>query len=553
MTVDNLKGCEVKFRRVMSNKYGLVFDSPRDTADLRQLLYTNMQSIASNAKPNDTVPSLNTILLNTTRDAVLNSHKRAPPPAAQASSLLVGVGGGASLAMERDRDIYGAREVQYNTLLPEVKLPGPVEEVQRRFEAANQRYEPPPLPPASIPQLTQSVSPMDAGEFENCLADRMAERKQIPSLPPSTGPFVIQQPPDVLAIMRKSQEEADEFKRSPAWSDPGGGPLMSTRAETFIQPPRVTQVIPRYITINGADRDVVTEPYRYQFTLRTGGRQSISTLQSSYTNIAWLEVTRVIVPQEIVSALGTSATISGNYNTEFSFAYPYLLLQIDGIDDVCDGTNDPMRKAFSTLIFSTEYKAPNGRGYVSLHPGQMERKTYISPMASLPDLKISLCKPNGLLFNRSKDAYTVGGGTLPCLSISGNYITIRTDQYFDRNELWVGDSVTITGLVLQAKSQSSAAYVNALQSYLTQSAGLEIVDLPVPKNGFYNGICVKAPAMFNQTTGAVVVDANISSAISDVSYNVTSSGIIVNTSLQAVVMMTAGVVTGAGLPPASLN
>lgn len=617
MTVENLKACEAKFRRVMSNNYGLSFDSPQDTADLRRMMYSEMQLVASNARPNDTVQGLNKVLLNATRDAVLESHNRnARPPLQQQQSKESpypqrSTAATPNLAMQRDRDVYGVREVQYNTMLPETRLPGPTEEVTRRFEAANQRYEPPSMPTNGneVARLTQIVSPMDAGEFETRLADRLAEmqlqmqqdqqmqmqqqqqQQPIPSLPNSGGPFVVQPPPDALAVVRKSQEDADEFKRmsnhpiaaptpltfagpqgtsmspgmggaigpiGPMIPHPAsatmipGGPLMSSRNETLIASPKVTQVIPRYITVNGADREVSVEPYRYQFTVRTGGRQSIATLQSSYTNVAWLEVTRVILPQEIMSALGTAATISGNYNTEYSFAFPYLLIKVDGIDDVCDGTNDAMRKAFSTLVYVTEYKAPNGRGYVSLAPGQLERKVYTSPMSSLPDLKISILKPNGTLFNSSQDAYTVSG-TLPTVSAANaNYMVITTDQFFDRNELWVGDNVTLSGLVLKATSASNTIYVSALQQYLTQTAGLEIVDLPQTTNSFYNGVCVRIPGLFNQATGAIVPDPNITSILKNGTFTITSPGIVMNTSLQAVVMMTAGIVTGAGLPPPNL-
>jgi hypothetical protein len=351
--------------------------------------------------------------------------------------------------------------------------------------------------------------------------------------------------------------------------------------ESIIATPKVTQVVQKYILVNGSDRNVLKEPYRYQFTVKTGGNVHASpnfattqysyedhivsggvpknaSLQSNYKNVAWMEVTRVIIPQEIMSAIGIGAAASspsGNYNVDFSFAYPYLLLQIEGMNDVCDGTNDALRKAFTSLVYVTEYKAPNGRGYVSLAPGQMERKTYMSPIASLPDMKISLRKPNGNLFNNSKDTYTVGG-TLPSV-YNANYMLIPIDQYFDRNELWLGDNVTITGLVLHAKNAADNAAVKSLEAYLTQADGLEIVDLPHGNNNnYYNGIYVKMPGVFvNAGTvggvpaGNVAIDTAVSTIINVGGFTVTSPGVIVNTSLQVSVMMSMGIVQGAGLPP----
>lgn len=610
MTVANLQSNELKFRKVMSTKYGLIFDSPQDTTDIRVMLLSEMKAIAQAAKQNDTVHALNVAVLNATRDAVLRSHRsassappassyaapgslsapQAAPPAQREAQNPFGPSGPTmmpTMAMSRDRDVYGTREVQVmsSSLLPmESASPGSRTDVAMRYEAASQRYEAPTQPDDSRKMM--NVTAMDSNEFEARLADRISElnlqlqqqqekpNDGIPVLYPSLGPFVAQAPPDTLAVMRRAQEEADEFRRSgmqttgmPAAPIPltasqfdagpmiphpssatmiPGGPLMSTRMESIIAPPKVTQVVQKYILMNGSDRDVIKEPKRYQFTVKTGGVQSIASLQSSYHNIAWLEVTRVIVPQEIMSAIGIGAAAaapSGNYNVDFSFAYPYLLLQIDGIDDVCDGTNEALRRSFTSLVYVTEYKAPNGRGYVSLSPGQMERKTYMTPIASLPDLKVSIRKPNGTLFNNSRDKYTVGGN-LPTV-YNTNFIKIPIDQYFDRNEMWLGDNITIKGLELEANNPVNRAAVKTFQDYLTQTTGHEIIDLPAGNtNQYYNGVYIKIPGMFNQSTGTVVPDGSIAGVLNTGAFTITKPGVIVNTSLQVVVMMTAGIVQG---------
>ena len=606
MTVGNLQSNEQKFRKVMSNKYGLVFDSPQDTTDVRRMLLSEMKSTAS-ARPNDNIQTLNTAVLNATRDAVLRSHRTAAAAAAAAAaagppSIATNASNASNnnafammptIAMARDRDVYGAREVQVMSpsLLPmESVSPGSRADVNLRYDVESQRYDAPTMPisESDVNRQTQTVTAMDSGEFESRLADRVLELKQQMQQQQqqnvsSMGPFVVQPPPDTLAVVRRAQEEADEFRRSssgvpiapvPFTSASGagtssayghmiphpsaaslipGGPLMSTRMDSIIATPTVTQVVHKYILMNGSDRNVSNEPYRYQFTVKTGGNvydDRNATLQSNYKNVAWLEVTRVIVPQEIMSAIGigsAAASPSGNYNTEFSFAYPYLLLQIEGMNDVCDGTNDALRNSFTSLVYVTEYKAPNGRGYVSLAPGQMERKTYMSPIATLPDMKISLRKPNGTLFNNSKDTYTVGG-SLPSV-YNEIYVRIPIDQFFDRNEMWLGDNVTITGLVLHATDAANNAAVSALQAYLTQTAGLEIVDLPASNSKqYYNGIYVKIPGLFNQAAGTVQADASITNLMNTGGFTITHPGIVLNTSLQVVVMMTAGIVQGAREP-----
>jgi hypothetical protein len=227
------------------------------------------------------------------------------------------------------------------------------------------------------------------------------------------------------------------------------------------------------------------------------------------------------------------------------------MLLLDGFDDIYDGSNDLSRRAFCTFIYDNEYKGPNGRGYVMLRPAQDERKSYTTaPLGVLPNLKMSIVKPNGTLFNNSQDAYTVSN--LVYEPQNRLFIKVVVDQYWDRNEYWVGDMINLTGLVISvspaAASSPSASYAAALQAYMTRKEGFEIVQLGTSNpQGFYNSFYVLAPGVLDQTHGQVIVDQNIVGVVTsfvDGSISISKPGLLLNASLQPVVTMRIGCLSG---------
>lgn len=306
-----------------------------------------------------------------------------------------------------------------------------------------------------------------------------------------------------------------------------------------------------YLTISAADRDVVAQPDRFRFTARTGGNQDIASLMKNYRDVSWIEATNIVLPMEIVQATGSAIGPKGFYRMEFSLAFQYLTLRVDGFEDGYDGTNDALRRAFTVFLYDRDYKAPNGRGYVILRPAQEERRAFApAPLASLRDLTMSIMQPNGTLFNGSRDEFTASH--LQYESINRLFIKVVADQFFDRNEIYVGDYIVIRDFAMKIRTEGvvGAEYVAALQEYLDRKQGHEVVQLGATNDsGFVNTFYVLAPGVLDATHGRVLIDDNIVSVIGalgggptdpSAAVYVTSPGRVINVSLQPVVTLRLG-------------
>ena len=566
LSLDNLKQCEARFRTYMRTRHHMTFDGESETVQLKQLLYGVMNEVRARSAGDSSLRALNNATLNGALEAVMamnkggkqHQQKTAAAAAAPASHL------------QRDRDLYGSREVNIGELGPPgVRPPSVAGEVDRAFEKVERerglKHAPAPPSWADVSRPTVTVSAMDSSEFENRLSELENLRKSdvVPGPPvpkPANQPpfhMLGSAPDDSLVIARRVQQDADAFRAEHQTASASA--MGSTRAELLTPPPQMAaepQV--RYLTLCGGDRDLTAFPNRYQFAARTGGNQGQSTLHGSYPNVAWIEATRVMLPMEAMQATGAIATTKGFYNLECSFAFQYLVLSIRGLEGSCDGTNELIRHALCTLVYDRDYKAPNGRGYVLLKPAQDERKVYTTPLATLPELVMTLAKPNGTLFNNSMDAYTVA--TVQYEPQNRLYLKIVLDQYFDRNEYWVGDYVRMSGLSLEsvtdgATQPPSAAYVGSLERYINREQGFEIVQLGASNDqGFHKSFYVLAPGVLDQANGAVIIDANLievvqalgaSSGDPSATVRVAQSAKLLNMSLQAVVTMRVGCLVGA--------
>jgi hypothetical protein len=259
---------------------------------------------------------------------------------------------------------------------------------------------------------------------------------------------------------------------------------------------------------------------------------------------------------EILPAEGSQLGTKGYYRMHFSLAFQYVLLALDGFDALYDGTNEAVRRAFAMFIFEKEYKAPNGRGYVVLRPAQDERRVFSTPLASLRDLGVSLLKPNGTLFNNSTDAYTASH--LQYETGTRMFLKVVVDQYFDRNELYVGDSVMFRNFRIEARAGTSSPahdHLAAMMEFVNRPQGHEIVQLGSGnEQGFVNAIYVLAPGVLDVGAGRVIVDDNLVGVVGALGAGpldgaapvvVTRAAAILNASLQPVLALRVGCLGGA--------
>ena len=579
MTVANLQRCETVFMSHMAARHpGSIADM--DSAVVRRTLYGVMRDMHSKHERQPqahggnsiNIRELNNLTLNVARDIVMGGKRGA---------VVAGVDDSSSAAnntrrpnvrgLDRDKDVFGDRSVTFNTLIPAAgAAPGTREIVNREFEAAvNQRQAESDasgpaavLPPPVAASSEEDSCAIGSDEFQRRLAaltqDRDDQQQRMQEQQPQSQSLAEADP---QAFARAAMADQAAFQASQQRTDEAEGQQQQQqqhemkRMAEAAPPPRRLVVAERYLGISGSDRDWVADPYRYLFTVRIAGADS-GDLQHRYRNVAWVEATHIVLPMEITQVSSALSVAKSAFQHEYSFQYQYVVLNIDGMDGAYDGTNETLRRAFCMFMYHRNYKAPNGRGYVMLEPMQNARRVFLpAPLAQLRDLRVSILKPNGTLFNNSTD----GGVQVSSLEWNPTrrlYMRVVCDRYFEKNEFYVGDMVRIADFAsapdkaLADITKNNAALHNALAIFVNRRQGHEVVELGAAnEQGFIRDFYVLAPGVLDQGSGRVLIDEVLVALIQTLSATggtaatskVTAHGRTLNMSLQAVVTLRVGV------------
>lgn len=320
--------------------------------------------------------------------------------------------------------------------------------------------------------------------------------------------------------------------------------VTNNRQEFLIPRVHAQKTIPKYLSINSFDRNWQVDQYRYQYVVNFQNKDNDIMLK--YRNIESLYVSKVIIPEEVIPSNSIINKEKTAFNYEFSFSYPYLLLNIDEFSDVYDGTNQMARRAFATLVYHRHYKAPNGRGFIILKPIQKEKKIfYPNLLSSLPKLTLSLTRPDGELLNKSADNYKLF--KIDYEAFNAQYIKVVTDYYFDKNEFYVGDIVKFKdfNMIMSPMTQD----VRDLVQFINKDDGHEIKEVGCANdNGYYKTFYIEAPGYFDKVQGRFTVLSNLIDAMnaynSTIDWNIQTmtNGSIMNMSLQNSISMVVKVV-----------
>ena len=234
-------------------------------------------------------------------------------------------------------------------------------------------------------------------------------------------------------------------------------------------------------------------------------------ITTNFTNIVSLRVTNVTLPTEIINATVGITNINLQDGAPFEFAHPYVLLQIEELQNVYEGTNESIRRSFCQLQYDRYFKTPNGRGYVILKPVQEERKMFRpAPLSTLPNMSMSLIKPNGELVNDSYD-----GLEIVDIRKENLYIRVTTHKFFKKDDIFVGDtivfkqvqlfvtysdsSITIDGETLPAQNEE---YISKFNDFINRTKGHMVISIGDPTTGgMYNSFCVRGPLGVDYDTG----------------------------------------------------
>ena len=145
-----------------------------------------------------------------------------------------------------------------------------------------------------------------------------------------------------------------------------------------------------YIGIDSKDRDtsIFTKPNEYSIKFSPSNTTSSGYIDSGFQNIISIELIEGIL---IDSSTETNASDNGT-------SFPYLLLQIEELGGLFEGTNDAMSKSFAIL---KNFTTQNGFKYYQLVGDTMNDEGIIKvfePRISLSKMTVRVMTPDGTPF-----------------------------------------------------------------------------------------------------------------------------------------------------------
>jgi hypothetical protein len=524
MSVENMKVCMTVFKKYMFERhaYDVESDVVGGAAGLRKVLYAKMQGVAS-MYPDPKAAGLslrdmNNLTLNECRDHYKNSSSsssEAPPPQVPLST----------------------RPTQ-STIAPLTAGPVVNEDVEqslKSLEAMRRQHDPVRTPPssASAASLLEPFkeNALASSDFEAKMAALKSDRE--------TATVPVQQETN-----QRFEETVSIISNSAAaGSDHPGKDLALASGSVFKAPPTPTPVsapspdlspsstmqdrskfittltnVPtkltdQYLIVNGSDRDWNLYRDRFRVVADFGGLHGDSDLQGRYRNIRSISMKRCIIPQEICDVSSFGNVAKSFYTHNYSFNVPYVLISIDEIADVFDGTNDAVRRSFCQMIVDKHYRSANGRGYFVLVAMQDERKVFHPvPLSRLSKMTITVRKPNGEIFNESRDDFSVAGVSMD--PVNPTYVQIMFDKYFDKNEFYKGDTIRIKRYQLSrptqdiAVAQGSTGSLRKMEDFINRASGHDIMELGQPnQQGYFKTLFIRAPGKFDPAQGRFVTES----------------------------------------------
>jgi hypothetical protein len=584
LTVDNFKVCKAILQLYMQDKYAFDITTRLPEDGLNKLLYQVMREVHVTATAQQrSKKEANNLALNVIKDRLVVQYGLATAQAQQQAGKLQ------MQTLDRETSVFGARPLPDGTALqaePASVRGDEGDKLLQTYDALVQQRLPPAQAQAAAAAAQQQVNqkvdpPLPAGEF----AKRMAELERMRGSEAAAAAAAVasaataaQQAtplaqPDPAALFRLTQGVAQQPPALPG-GVAGNAAAAAAPTHNSMMPAVVGKTLPpvaaplrdyqnfnqdalaaplplpsrrtvtRYLTINAADRNWVQDPLRFQFS----AGYLVQNGWADYKNICAIEFTRLILPLEIKEARTITNVPKQNFQHGFDFAYPYVVLSIPELDAVCDGLGTRL-KAQALFVMSGDYCSSNGRGYLLLDPMQKEQILYTpTPLAALPRLTVRILKPNGALFNQSRDHHAVQ--LVAYDSFNATYLKVVLTRYYDKNEFYQGDFVLLRGYAAAfaagdpAATPAAVAALAGLVVFLNRLEGHEILEIGQPNEyGFYNSFSIQAPGAFDALSGRYEPDAAALAALSEFNTGCgllapgSQNGVVLNASLQPVVSM----------------
>ena len=545
MTIENFNMCMVILKKYMYEHFNINISEMYTPKVLNTKMFDALhEQKAKNANSEMNIKQLNNLVIQEVIKQILSDLKINDKQNKNNSKSL-----------DRETALYGQR--------PMIKIPGNFNintnnndksEVDKRFDELLSTRKPsdePPKPTSFFEPVNIEVLPEK--EFNDKLTFLEQQRRDnyMDSYNHITDIVQKKEDYDPRAFYMDIQKKKDDELLS--LSNIQSTHLSTSRQVELIKAPSNILKM-NYVMINGYDRDWVTFPKRFNYSI------NIHNMSKIYKNIREISFNRLILPMEIVAKdfFTNQTNIKSKFVNPFGLSFPYIMLNIDEINDVYDSISQSNRKCFTHFVYEHEYTSPNGRGYIILRPIQNERKVFFpANLGALQRLTISISRPNGTLYNNSMDNYMIL--KVEYETYNGLYMKIVTNKYFDKNEFYVGDSIYVKNYMMPPVlpgDTTSTVYTeyttnrevyDKINIFLNRDEGHEIVQLgDANDNGFYKNFYIYAPGHLDQSIGKIVVDMTLANQI--VSFNNNTHlaccqapyyviGNIINASLQSTLAM----------------
>lgn len=280
-----------------------------------------------------------------------------------------------------------------------------------------------------------------------------------------------------------------------------------------------------YITINGYDRNWVSNPLRYKFAV------DVTSFFHSYRNITEIELTKLILTPK-----------------KNELVTPYLIVKIGEFMDVkTDGLNEANKTSFATFLF--DKKVDNCIIMRSIH--DRENQVFDKPLSSLPKMSIEITRPNNYLFNYEMDNHRLW--RLEYDDTPEHLIRVIITQFTDKDDFQLGHIVYFKNVLYPFySSETDSAYheyidnqltYDRIMSFINRKEGHEVKkQSSITPDNQTRGFLIQAPGRINTKTGKFEVDTELVNLIKetetqsfDYQNSPTPTGALINGSIQPIV------------------
>lgn len=224
----------------------------------------------------------------------------------------------------------------------------------------------------------------------------------------------------------------------------------------------------RCISIEGQDRDVSVDPYRYHFTVTM--EEALKTVHS----------------------LCTAGIVLASQDHTINCAY--LLLVIDELPGTYTASAaDATRRAFAKLVPKSTYSSPKGRMYVVLESIADDTRDFDPPLNSLSRLTVRLTRPSGAHVSQARDDIKL---CKVVQSSDGNWILV-THTFWNSQEFTQGDIVSVKGC---------NTGLDAFDKFINRVEGHEVITSGRAEADGCNTLIIRCAGSISQETGAFEKD-----------------------------------------------